>query len=194
MRVSIPCIILFQIKEEGLKPLISCKRIIDANIETTSNLISEGSKIQLSDTDKVHKFLDKATQLGNLPALPSFKTVPCICFYCEPIIKKDIGCYCSNFGEVFSTAPIQVLACRINNFKLCFLDKQLQIESVDSKPGSLLVKWDKSVENEQTNPEIAEYKLERAFGDVTKNQSTPVNFIDCYKGKPLKSGCFYAVI
>lgn len=53
---------------------------------------------------------------------------------------------------------------------------------MDSKPGSLLVKWDKSIENEQTNPEITEYKLERAFGDVTKNHNTPVNFIDCYKG------------
>lgn len=116
---------LFQIKEEGLKPLVSCKRIIDANIETTSNLISEGSKIQINDTDKVHKFLDKATHLGNLPALPSFKSVPCICFYCEPIIKKDIGYYCSNFGEVFSTAPIQVLAFRINNFKTVLVNKKL---------------------------------------------------------------------
>ncbi|XP_066251379.1 cytokine receptor-like factor 3 [Euwallacea similis] len=154
-----------KIKEEGLQPLHLCGNIITNSLESALDMIKEGSTLPPNNTEKTVHFLERCSGLGTLPALPRHEKVPYISFYPELVFKEEISLFINNFGEVFKIAPIQ-------------------INYIEEKPGALLVKWDRSWETngEYQNADIEEFKLQRTFGDVTKDNNLPVNYIDCYEG------------
>ncbi|KAL1509645.1 hypothetical protein ABEB36_004351 [Hypothenemus hampei] len=151
------------IRDQGLSPLEDCARLIEKNIETTLSLIHEGSHVNQIIPEQLHAFLDKASDLGNLPEVPDPKYVPCLSFYHDVAFENEINNLCRDFGEVFKTAPIQ-------------------IKSIIPKPGALLIEWQQSMDNDDKTKDIQEFKLQRAFGDVTKEKTITVPFLDCYSG------------
>ncbi|XP_030763265.1 cytokine receptor-like factor 3 [Sitophilus oryzae] len=151
-------------KNDGLVPLVECSNIIKRSIESTTNLIHQGSTINgIASQDFVSDFLDKGNLLGILPELPEAKEVPYISFLFDPMYESDLKNVCVNIGEVFRVAPIQ-------------------IQKLTPKPGALLIEWQQKYDTgDDRVKDIQEFRLQRAFGDVTKQKNT-VNFLDCYRG------------
>lgn len=56
-----------------------------------------------------------------------------------------------------------------------------QISEFIEKPGAIHVEW-QHIDTEERMTDIQEFRLQRAFGDVTKEKHLLVNFKDCYKG------------
>lgn len=110
----------------------------------------------------VEDFNNKSRFLGSLPEVPDLKEVPFICFQFEPSIQNELVDICSSFGTVSKIAPVQIC-------------------STIERPGAILVEW-RSTDNDDRSNDIQEYRLQRAYGDVIKDEHLFANFRDCYTG------------
>ncbi|KAJ3664620.1 hypothetical protein Zmor_000174 [Zophobas morio] len=149
-------------RHQSLAPLEECRADISRRVEKTHKLIFEGQRLLNGATKNVDEFSQKSSSLGSLPEIPELKEVPFISFQCEPSVESELLDMCSQFGEVFKIAPVQ-------------------ISQTVERPGAILVEW-QSVENDDRCVDIQEFRLQRAFGDVTAQQHLKANFSDCYLG------------
>ncbi|KAJ8984693.1 hypothetical protein NQ317_004952 [Molorchus minor] len=151
-----------QIKIEGLTPLEQCQNVILERIQTTNKLIEVGNSVLNGSGGKLESFTRSSSLLGALPEVPELKEVPFISFRYDPSSGMDLNEIFSHFGQIYSISPIQ-------------------ITELVEKPGAILVEW-QSIENDDRSVDIQEFRLQRAFGDVTKERHLVLNFSDCYRG------------
>ncbi|RZC37834.1 cytokine receptor-like factor 3 [Asbolus verrucosus] len=151
-----------EMKQQSLTPLEECRADIALRIEKTSKLINEGERLLNGTTHNMEQFSRKSSLLGSLPEIPELKEVPYISFQYDPNLELELLDMCSHFGEISRIAPVQ-------------------ISQMTEKPGALLVEWH-SVENDERWIDIQEFRLQRAFGDVTVEKHLTANFSDCFVG------------
>ncbi|XP_075230786.1 cytokine receptor-like factor 3 [Lycorma delicatula] len=158
-----------KIEEKGLAPLNACHEVIINKLKLTQNYICEGQHI----LDQLHKrvdvtntsnYLDQASFLGCLPAVPNLDEVPAVTFQCNvDSIKNSIIERISDAGTVSCIGPIQ-------------------LTNVQEKPGGLFVHWE---EVEVERPvDIQSFRLQIAVGDYPDaNQNhTNAKYRDIYEG------------
>ncbi|CAH1985574.1 unnamed protein product [Acanthoscelides obtectus] len=151
-----------KIKGEAIVPLNDCRKVVQEKMKTTNKLIDTGSVIMSNPSSNFDCFMKDASLLGSLPEVPQLKEVPYISFHSCPSSENEVKNILEKLGEVSRIAPAQVT-------------------QMTEKPGAILVEW-QIVENDERMTDIQEFKLQRAFGDVTKDLHLIVNFNDCYKG------------
>ncbi|CAH1155075.1 unnamed protein product [Phaedon cochleariae] len=147
---------------DGLSPLQECRSIISNKIESTNKLIHLGNSIIDANGYNTTEFAKNSSMLGSLPEVPELKEVPYLSFHYEACTEANITDVLSQFGEVYRIAPIQITEC-------------------SEKPGAILIEW-KSNDNEERMTDIQEFRLQKAFGDVSKEPHLVANFKDCYRG------------
>ncbi|CAG9862248.1 unnamed protein product [Phyllotreta striolata] len=148
-------------KSDALAPLRECQSFLLGKIETTVKLIQTGTTL-VTNRD-IKEFNNNANVLGCLPEVPELKDVPYLSFYYDPALELELIDKIGSFGDIYKHPPVQ-------------------IHEMIEKPGAILVEWKITVDNEEKVTDIEEFKLQKAFGDVTKDKRLIANFSECFRG------------
>ncbi|XP_022207526.2 cytokine receptor-like factor 3 [Nilaparvata lugens] len=162
-----------RIEEQSLKPLNECQKVVQQKLEMTKKYIVEGRDIldQLQnkkvpvDVKTNSNYVDKASLMGGLPAVPGLNEVPALTFQCDlDAIKETLLQEIDDIGSVSPMGPVQ-------------------LTFVEEKPGGLLVHWE---EVELDRPiDVQSFRLQVASGsfpDANQNH-TLAQYRDAYEGQ-----------
>ncbi|XP_037648198.1 cytokine receptor-like factor 3 [Sebastes umbrosus] len=116
------------IEADSVKPLDDCQSLIEHGVGQADELLREGEaalRCGLGEKeDKLGSFTKKAThiQLDSLPEVPALVDVPCVSAQLDDSLLSLLRDRVSRLGSVSSHPPVQ-------------------IEELQERPGSVLVRW-----------------------------------------------------
>ncbi|KAL0993583.1 hypothetical protein UPYG_G00110080 [Umbra pygmaea] len=116
------------IEQDSVRPLDDCQKLIEQGVSTADELLREGeSAIRCGlgeKEDKLGNFTKKALhiQLDSLPEVPALIDVPCVSAQLDDSLLYALREKVSRHGAVSSHPPVQ-------------------IEELQERPGSVLVRW-----------------------------------------------------
>ncbi|XP_013856407.1 cytokine receptor-like factor 3, partial [Austrofundulus limnaeus] len=116
------------IESDSIRPLDECQNLIEHGVGQASELLREGEaalRCGLGEKeDKLGSFTKKAMhiQLDSLPEVPALVDVPCVSAQIDDSLLSLLRDRVSRHGSVSSHPPVQ-------------------IEELQERPGSILVRW-----------------------------------------------------
>ncbi|KAJ7989908.1 hypothetical protein DPEC_G00309370 [Dallia pectoralis] len=131
------------IEQDSVRPLDDCQKLIEQGVSTADELLREGElalRCGLGEKeDKLGSFTKKALhiQLDSLPEVPALVDVPCVSAQLDDSLLYALRDRVSRHGSVSSHPPVQ-------------------IEELQERPGSVLVRWCK-VDDEYV---VQDYRLQ----------------------------------